>query len=239
MTLQPAENIGGGDYLDLKSMISATGGPVLAVCRIVSYAPHGVPAQGTGWTGTNYPVRADVLICNGPGTGEAHLGEEFITGAITKTLRGVANPRSPGEPLAPPRYPIGHELGVKFEIKNAGAPNAFVVANGPDAAEFAAISAVYAGGQGWANAQAAAARAQAVQQAPVAQWPAPAAAAFTPPAPAQSAPVGPTPEQLAQFAAWQAQQQAAAAPPASPAAPGLGGAPTDAPWNTSTAARVG
>jgi hypothetical protein len=217
VTLEPAENVGGGDFLDLKTMIMAQGNrPLLAVVRITGYAPHGVPAQGQGWTGTNYPVKGDLLICSGPTAGEAEFGKEFIHGSITKTLRGVPNPKD-GQPLArPERYTVGHELGVVFEVKNPTAPNAFVVANAPTAEQYAEIARVHADGQAWANAQAAQARAQAVAApvAPAAPAQDPAYAAFlaqqaaaqAPPAPA-APPVDPA------YAAWLASQQQAPTPP--------------------------
>lgn len=134
----------GGSFLDLKEL--AADGPVLCVFRVREFQ---APEKATGFDGINLPVIADVLICDGPNTGQVHLGERFI-GAITSTLRGVRNPRTAkGEQPQPPTTQVGAEIVARVKVLNAGKANAGAVGDEPSDAEFAAVEQVYAGGAAW------------------------------------------------------------------------------------------
>lgn len=241
MTLQPGTAVG-GDFLDWPTEIAKTADQkVLAIARIREFHPA---EAASGYAGTNYPVTVDWLFCSGPRAGEAELADKCLGGGITGALRGIKNPKKDsGLPLSPPVNRPGMELGFTMRTKRNGAV-IYAVADAPTAEEYAVIQRVYADGQGWANAAAAEARNVAAAHAasapaPVANQPntAPVMSTATgvpvvhqQPVPAQ--PAGPTAEQLAQFAAWQAQQAAVqngnggnAAPAMTPAGP-----PAETPW---------
>lgn len=150
MTLKRGQRIGGGGFLSLRDL--AEDGPVLCIFRIREFE---AAEKATGFDGTNVPVVADVLICDGPRKGEVHLGERFI-GAITAALRGVPNPKKDkGIGVLPPENVVGDELVLRVDVLNRGKSNAGAVGNEPSDADYAAAEAVHADGRGWGAAPAA------------------------------------------------------------------------------------
>lgn len=144
MALKRGQRIGSGGFLDLREL--AADGPVLCIFRIVEFE---APEKATGFDGTNVPVVADVLICDGPRKGEVHLGERFL-GAITAALRGVPNPKKDkGIGVLPPETAVGDELVFRVDVINRGKPNAGAVGNAPSDADYAAAEVMHADGKGW------------------------------------------------------------------------------------------
>jgi hypothetical protein len=142
MTLQRAARTGGGDFLDLKELCRS--GDVVAIFRIVRHDP---PEDGQ-W-GVRCPTVADILICTGPRTGEVARGER-IMGALTSSLRGVANPRpDKGVGYVPPTTAPGSEIVVRLKLINAGRGNETVVGDVPSDAEMLSADSAYNGGAGW------------------------------------------------------------------------------------------
>jgi len=151
MTLKRGQRVSGG-FLDLREL--AFDKPVLCIFRIREFE---APTPATGFDGTNVPVIADLLICDGPRKGEVHLGEKFL-GAITASLRGVPNPnKNKGINVLPPENAVGDELVLRVDVLNKGKSNAGAVGNEPSDADYAAAELVHADGAGWATAPQAAA----------------------------------------------------------------------------------
>lgn len=148
MALKRGQRIGGGAFLDLREL--AADGPVLCIFRIRGFE---AAEKASGFDGTNVPVVADVLICDGPRKGEVHLNERFF-GAITAPLRGVPNPKKDkGIGVLPPENAVGDELVLRVNVINRGKSNAGAVGDEPSDADYAAAEAVHAGGKGWESAE--------------------------------------------------------------------------------------
>lgn len=144
MALIKGKRIGGGGFLDLKEL--AADGPVLCIFRIREFE---AAEKASGFDGTNVPVIADVLICDGPRKGEVHAGERFI-GAICAPLRGVPNPSvKKGIGALPPENAVGDELVLRVNVINRGKPNAGAVGDEPSDADYVAAQAMHADGKGW------------------------------------------------------------------------------------------
>ncbi len=143
MALKRGQRIGGGGFLDLREL--AADKPVLCIFRIREFE---AAEKASGFDGTNVPVIADVLICDGPRKGEVHLGERFI-GAITAPLRGVPNPKKDkGIGVIPPENEVGDELVLRVDVINKGKANAGAVGNEPSDADYAVAEEMHADGKG-------------------------------------------------------------------------------------------
>lgn len=154
MALKRGQRIGGGGFLDLREL--AADKPVLCIFRIREFE---AAEKASGFDGTNVPVIADVLICDGPRKGEVHRGERFI-GAITAALRGVPNPKKDkGIGVIPPENEVGDELVLRVDVINRGKANAGAVGNEPSDADYALAEEVHADGKGWDGADDSASRA--------------------------------------------------------------------------------
>jgi hypothetical protein len=140
MALKRGQRIGGGGFLDLREL--AADGPVLCVFHIREFE---AAEKATGFDGTNVPVIADVLICDGPRKGQVHRGEKFL-GAITAALRGVPNPKKDkGIGVLPPENEVGDEIVLRVDVINKGKANAGAVGNEPSDADCEAADALYEG----------------------------------------------------------------------------------------------
>lgn len=131
-----------GAFLNLREL--AKDGPVVCIFRVVAFHE---PEKATGFAGTNVPVTADVLICDGRRKGEVHLGEKFI-GAITAPLRGVRNPKG-GEAPQPPENTVGQQVVLRVKLVNEGKSNEGAVGDEPSDSEMDAAGAAYQDGKGW------------------------------------------------------------------------------------------
>lgn len=144
MVLKRGQRVSGGGFLDLRELAAEK--PVLCIFRIREFQS---PTPATGFDGTNVPVVADVLVCDGPRKGEVHLGEQII-GAFTAALRGVPNPKKDrGIGVLPPENAVGDELVLRVDVINRGKANAGAVGNEPSDADYAAAEQVHADGAGW------------------------------------------------------------------------------------------
>lgn len=136
MALKRAERTGGG-FVDLKDILAANDDkPVTAVFGIREFVE---PFKGD--FGYLLPVVADLLIVDGPQAGTVILGQRW-QGAITSTLRGVANPnKDKGERPSAPVEEIDADVATVLVLKNAGKANAYVVGNEPTESQMDAVAA--------------------------------------------------------------------------------------------------
>jgi hypothetical protein len=133
----------GGAFFSLKDL--AENGPVLVLFRIIDFL---APEKAQGFDGTNVPVIADAVVCDGPRKGEVHLSEKFM-GSITAQLRGVANPKAPtierpkGIPVSPPETEVGDLILARIKVMNPGKSNASAAGDPPSDADVDAVGAWY------------------------------------------------------------------------------------------------
>ena len=136
--IKKAERVNGG-FFSLKDL--AQNGPVLVLFRIVDFLAPEPVSSTAGYKGTNVPVIADAIVCDGDRKGEVHLSEKFM-GSITAQLRGVPNPRADkGIGVIDPVNEVGEYVLARVSVLNPGKSNESAVGDTPSDADVAAVSA--------------------------------------------------------------------------------------------------
>lgn len=141
MAIKSAQSVG-GEFVDFRGL--AANGPVLGLFRIRQY----LPAEPDNYRRNTYPVIADIMICDGPRTGEIHTAEN-IKFSIAHALRGTTV--KDADNGVPPVNGPGEEVAGRIVLVDKPGKNPFIGLDPVSATELAAIENVRAqlGGDNW------------------------------------------------------------------------------------------